>query len=298
MSIEDITSIMTEKVYKVKDTEVPTRTIHYWKNEKLLFEEHEKADKHLMMKFSLSEFFWIKVIQKCRDFGLSINQIKKVKSDIIDKVKSYDENLDNKHQEIIKSIRESLKGEPEQKIQKEITEALKYLKYVDFKIEEERNHFKEVLEAVLIHRKPCGILIYNDSEIETDIFIENGGVTNNDMLKKFLRTHLYISFDSIFVELGLSNIFKQRELLSNEEISSIEYIQSAIKHKKSKNVEIELKDSSIKSIKIALENPNGNKEVEEYKRQYGNNLNYRTSIYKGKHNLFDFYYKKNFPKNK
>lgn len=296
MNSIDIKLIMAERVYKVKETEVPTRTIHHWKNEGLLFEEHKKTEKNLMMKFSLSEYFWIKLIQKCRDFGLSINQIKKVKEDIIDKVKSYDEKLEEKHQEIIRGIRESFKGQSEEKIQKEISETLKYLKYVDLKVEEERNHFKEVLEAVLIHRKPCGILIYNDGEIQTDIYIESGGIANSDMMKKFLRTHLYVSFDSIFVELGLSKHFKQTELLSNEEISSIEYIQSAIKYERSKNIEIQLKDSSIKSIKTALENPKGNKEVEEYKRRFGDNLNYRTNIYKGKPNLFDFYYTKNFPK--
>lgn len=296
MNSTDIKSIMTERVYKVKETEVPTRTIHHWKNEGLLFQEHKKTEKNLMMRFSLSEYFWIKLVQKCRDFGLSINQIKKVKEDIIDKVKSYDEKLEEKHQEIIRGIRESLKGQSEEIIQKEISETLKYLKYVDLKVEEERNHFKEVLEAVLIHRKPCGILIYNDSEIQTDIYIESGGIANSDIMKKFLRTHLYVSFDSIFVELGLSSNFKQTELLSNEEISSIEYIRSAIKYKKSKNIEIQLKDSSIKSIRTALETPKGIKEVEEYKKRFSDNLNYKTNIYKGKPNLFDFYHTKNFPK--
>ncbi len=298
MSSIDIKSVMTDKVYKVKDLQVPTRTIHHWKNEELLFEEHKKTEKNLMMKFSLSEYFWIKVIQKCRDFGLSINQIKKIKKDIIDIVKSYDEKLEEKHQEIIRNIRESFKGQSEEKIQKEISDTLKYLKYIDLKVEEERNHFKEVLEAVLIHRKQCGILIYNDDIIQTDIYIESDGITKSDMAKKFLRDHLYISFDSIFVELGLSNHFKHTELLSNEEILSIEYIQSAIKYKKSKNIEIQLKDSSIKSIRTALETPKGIKEAEEYKIRFGDNLNYRTNMYKGKPNLYDFYYTKNFPKTK
>lgn len=298
MNSIDIKSIITEKVYKVKDIEVSTRTIHHWKKEGLLFEEQVKTEKNLMMKFSLSEYFWIKVIQKCRDFGLSINQIKKIKEDIVDKVKSYDEKLEEKHKEIIRGIKELSKGQSEEKIKKEISETLKYLKYVDLKVEEERNHFKEVLEAVLIHRKLCGILIYNDGEIQTDIYIESGGITNSDMIKKFLRTHLYISFDSIFVELGLSNHFKQTELLSTEEISSIEYIQTAIKYKKSTNIEIQLKNSSVKSIRTSLEKPKDVKETEEYKKQYGDNLNYRTNIYNGKHTLFDFYYTKNFPKTK
>jgi DNA-binding transcriptional MerR regulator len=294
MNSIDIKLIMAERVYKVKETEVPTRTIHHWKNEGLLFEEHKKNEKNLMMKFSLSEYFWIKVIHKCRDFGLSINQIKKVKEDIIDKVKSYDEKLEEKHQEIIRGIRESFKGQSEEKIQKEISETLKYLKYVDLKVEEERNHFKEVLEAVLIHRKPCGILIYNDGEIQTDIYIEGDGFANNNMMKKFLRTHLYISIDSIFVELGLSNHFKHTQLLSNEEISSIKYIQSALKYEKPKNTEIHNKDSSIKSIETAHGNPEAIKKAEEYKKQIDNDLNYNRNLHMEKPNLFDFHYTWNY----
>lgn len=295
MNSIDIKSLINERVYKVKEIEIPNRTIHHWKQEELLFEEQNKSEKNLMMKFSLSEYFWIRVIQKCRDFGLSISQIKKVKENIIDKVKSYDEKLEDKHQEIIRGIKESFKGQSEEKIQKEISEALKYLKYVDLEVEEERNHFKEVLEAVLIHRKPCGILIYNDGEIETDIYIESGSIAKGDMLKRFLRTHLYISFDSIFVEFGLSNYFKQTELLSDEEISSIEFIQTAIKHKMSKNIQIQLKGSSVKSVRTELEAPKSKKEVEKYKLRFGDNLIFKTNMYKGKQNLFDFHYTKNFP---
>ena len=181
----DISSIITQKHYKAKDLEVPPRTIHHWKNEGLLFDEHLNVEKNKMMKFSLSEYFWIRIIQKCRDFGMSINQIKDVKFNIISKVRSYDELLEKKHKEIIKNVRESLKDESEQNIQKEIANTLKYLKYVDLENEKERNHFQEVLEAVLFHRKPSGILIYNEGKIETDIYIENEEIVSQFTMKIF-----------------------------------------------------------------------------------------------------------------
>ena len=290
----DISSIITQKHYKAKDLEVPPRTIHHWKNEGLLFEEHLNVEKNKMMKFSLSEYFWIRIIQKCRDFGMSINQIKDVKFNIISKVRSYDDLLEEKHKEIIKNVRESLKDESEQNIQKEIANTLKYLKYVELENEKERNHFQEVLEAVLFHRKPSGILIYNEGKIETDIYIENEEIVSQCTMKKFTKNHFYISFDSIFVELGLSDHFKQSELLSNDEISSIEYIREVIKSEESKSLNINLKNSSIKSIITELNKPKGRKEIEEYKRRFGNNLNYKTNMYNGKTNLFDFHYTRNF----
>ena len=66
----DISSIITQKLYKAKDLEVSPRTIYHWKNEGLLFEEHLNVEKNKMMKFSLSEYFWIRVIQNCRDYGM------------------------------------------------------------------------------------------------------------------------------------------------------------------------------------------------------------------------------------
>ena len=291
MAVHNLLSVIQEKVYKAKDLGVASRTIYHWKTEGLLFNSHNDIEKNMMTRFSLSEYFWIRVIQNCRDYGMSI---KDVKFNIISKVRSYDEVLEEKHKEIIKNVRESLKEESEQNIQKEIANTLKYLKYVNLENERERNHFQEVLGAVLFHRKPSGILIYNEGKIETDIYIENEEIVSQLTMKKFTKNHLYISFDSIFVELGLSDHFKQSELLSNDEISSIEYIREVIKSEESKSLNINLKNSSIKSIITELNKPKGRKEIEEYKRRFGNNLNYKTNMYDGKPNLFDFHYTRSF----
>ncbi|MBN97349.1 MAG: hypothetical protein CMC56_05510 [Flavobacteriaceae bacterium] len=113
-------------------------------------------------------------------------------------------------------------------------------------------------------------------------------------MKKFTKNHLYISFDSIFVELGLSDHFKQSELLSEDEISSIQYIREVIKSDESKSLNIELKESSIKFIRTKLNTPKGQKEIEEYKKRFGNDLNYKTNMFNGKINLFDFHYTRSF----
>ena len=82
-----------------------------------------------------------------------------------------------------------------------------------------------------------------------------------------------------------------------EGIESVDDIlREVIKSDESKSLDINLKNSSIKSIRIKLNEPKGRKEIEEYKRRFGNNLNYKTNMYDGKTNLFDFHYTRSFDK--
>lgn len=288
MNEYDLMPIIQEKVYKAKDLNVISRIIFRWKTEGLLFDSHNDDEKNKMMLFSLSEYFWIRVIQKCRDFDMSLHQIKIVKSKIIDKVRSFDVeiNLEKKYKPLIKGVIEMYKGKSEEFIQGKIDSTIKYFNHVEDKT---RTDFDEVLFAVLYNRKPSGILIFNnDGEINTDIYIESDDDSKN--IRRFYNSHLYISFDEIFVELGLSDHFKQKELLSDDEKKSIKIILGAIRSNDTTKIEINKKNNTLKAIKMGLKDPKSNKEMEEYKKMLGSNLDYKTKMFKGKLNLFDFHY--------
>ena len=45
---------------------------------------------------------------------------------------------------------------------------------------------------------------------------------------------------------------------------------------------------------MGLKDPKSNEETENYKKRLGSNLEFKTKIFKGKHNLFDFHYTRNF----
>jgi DNA-binding transcriptional MerR regulator len=292
----EVMSLIQEKDYKAKDLGVSSRTIFNWKEKKLLFDIHDDKEKNTMLKFNLAEYFWIKVIQQCREYGMSLEEIKVIKTQIIDIVRSYDIEikLEEKYKLMIKDVRDSHKGKSKKFIQEQVGNILKYLGVVEQEVENKRSHFQEVLNAVILNRKPSGLLIFkNGKEIGIDIYIESNKI---DCKSKFLfyRSHLYISFDKIFVELGLSDHFKQKQLLTDEEVNSINIITQAIKSKRTDAVLIEKKVDKLKSIKIKLKLPKNNKEVEEYKMKLGKNLDYKTQMFNGKMNLFDFYFTINF----
>ena len=288
----DINSIITQKLYKAKDLEVSPRTIHHWKNEGLLFEEHLNVEKNKMMKFSLSEYFWIRVIQNCRDYGMSLNQIKNLKAKIIDKVRSFDVeiNLEKKYKPLIKGVREMYKAKSEEFIKEKIDSTIKYLNYVEDK---GRNDFEEVLFAVLYNRKPSGILIFNnEGEINTEIYIESDDGNKN--IRRFYNSHLYISFDEIFVKLGLSDHFKQKKILSDDEEESIKIIRNAMSNNEVTKIEINKKNNTLKNLRLGLKYTKDNKKIENYKKKLGSDLEYKTHMHKGTLNLFDFHFKINF----
>jgi DNA-binding transcriptional MerR regulator len=288
----DINSIITQKLYKAKDLEVSPRTIYHWKNEGLLFEEHLNVEKNKMMKFSLSEYFWIRVIQNCRDYGMSLNQIKNLKAKIIDKVRSFDVeiNLEKKYKPLIKGVSEMYKGKSEEFIKEKIDSTIKYLNYVEDK---GRNDFEEVLFAVLYNRKPSGILIFNnEGEINTEIYIESDDGNKN--IRRFYNSHLYISFDEIFVKLGLSDHFKQKKILSDDEEESIKIIRNAMSNNEVTKIEINKKNNTLKNLRLGLKYTKDNKKIENYKKKLGSDLVYKTHMHNGTLNLFDFHFKINF----
>jgi len=290
MDVHNLLPIIQEEVYSAKHLGVTSRTIFHWKTQGLLFNSHNDIEKNMMMRFSLSEYFWIRVIQNCRDYGMSLNQIKNVKAKIIDKVRSFD-NLEEKYKPLIKGVREMYKGKSEEFIRGKIDSTIKYFNYVEDK---GRNDFEEVLFAVLYNRKPSGILIFNDEgEINTDIYIESDDSNKN--IRRFYKSHLYISFDEIFVKLGLSDHFKQKKILSDDEEKSIKIIRNAMSNDEVIKIEVNKKNNTLKNLRLGLKYTKDNKKIENYKKKLGSDLQYKTHMCKGKkHNLFDFHFKINF----
>ena len=73
---------ITKKKYKLSDIGISTRVVSHWRKSNLLFEEEEKSSKNTMARFTLSEIFWLKTIEKLRKFGVSIATILPLKSSI------------------------------------------------------------------------------------------------------------------------------------------------------------------------------------------------------------------------
>lgn len=70
---------LNEKKYTVKDSDVSYRSINHWSSKNIIQEDREKAG---WRKFSLLDLIWLKALQKLRDFGFSIEQLKNLSDNV------------------------------------------------------------------------------------------------------------------------------------------------------------------------------------------------------------------------
>jgi DNA-binding transcriptional MerR regulator len=73
---------LNDKLYTVKDSDVSYRVINHWSSKDIIQENREKSG---WRKFSVLDLIWLKTLQKLRDFGLSIEQLKNL-SDTVYKI--------------------------------------------------------------------------------------------------------------------------------------------------------------------------------------------------------------------
>lgn len=77
-----IRDFMTDRRYSVADTNATYRTINHW-DESGLIPEGAKQDGSSWRKFTIVELAWLEAVSRMREFGLSIETIKKVKDNVI-----------------------------------------------------------------------------------------------------------------------------------------------------------------------------------------------------------------------
>ena len=85
LKCDDVHLVFNEiikKKYKLSDIGISTRVVSHWRTSNLLFEEEEKSSKNTMARFTLSEIFWLKTIEKLRKFGVSFATILSLKQSI------------------------------------------------------------------------------------------------------------------------------------------------------------------------------------------------------------------------
>ena len=75
------------KRYRVADTDISYRTINHWEEMGLLFNEKDREEG--WRKFNIVELVWLQIIRELRDYGMSIDAIKKVKEAVTFPDKKY-----------------------------------------------------------------------------------------------------------------------------------------------------------------------------------------------------------------
>lgn len=75
-------NLVNERKYTVKDTGVAYRVINNWNEKDILLSSFRDIENG-WRKFNFTEIVWLEVVKKLRDFGLSLEFIKKVKDNIV-----------------------------------------------------------------------------------------------------------------------------------------------------------------------------------------------------------------------
>ena len=76
------------KKFAVKSTDLTYRIINTWTNFGLLNDNRKRYEQG-WRKFSIIDLFWIKIIEKVRNFGFSLEKIKQIKNYLFSKIKLY-----------------------------------------------------------------------------------------------------------------------------------------------------------------------------------------------------------------
>jgi len=285
---EYVSTLLKQKIYDVKDTGETARNIHHWKKEGLLLNNDilDIASKNKKLLLNLTEFFWIKTIQQCRLYGLSIQDIKKVKKDVEQfvQINYTEENKKIALKVVTQKINEDFPDESEDFKRGVITEITKRSEREN----KPNSGIESIVEAILRNRRQSGLFIVKDSVgISTVVYIKVDGITDAIPELLMTTTHFYISFDEIFFNLGIDNHFKHSGILTEEERRTIIEYSEFLNSNAVKSV-TSINKKGVTETKVELRHINDPKEIENYKVKYGDDFTWRSKSHNGKTNFFDF----------
>ena len=244
LKCDDVHLVFNEiikKKYKLSDIGISTRVVSHWRKSNLLFEEEEKSSKNTMARFTLSEIFWLKTIEKLRKFGVSIATILSLKQSI------KKENAFNEVENNLEELSEMLKKQHPK--EREIIEG--YISRI------QKRGFKSIFEDInsissfdipllyaLLTRSSTGLLITDEEEVI--LWMEN----LQEFIPRFRQyvngTHIYISFNKLLAELGLNQELKNENIYTEQE----QEIINQIREEKVVSVKVILKQQKPKSTQV------------------------------------------------
>lgn len=290
--LQDVDRLIEQRVYAVADTGETARNIHHWKKEGLLLnnDNYSSETKNKKLLFNLTEYFWIKTIQQCRQYGLSIKHIKKVKHDVEQYLNfSFTGEVEKVALEVVaKKINEDFADKSDEFK----SGALKWAKAEAKEKKIDRSGIETIVRTIISSGSQSGLVIFIDSGVVTTmVYIEVDGITNFIPETLMTTSHFYISFNDIFDELGLSDHFKPPEILTQKKRNVIKLHTDFMNSHDVKSVtSVNLKDSV--ETKVEFKHIEDSEKIERFKMKYGDGFSWRNRSHKGKSNFFEFKYNK------
>ncbi len=67
------------RIYTISDTNLSSRQINYWEEQKILLFKHRQ---HYAHKFSFKELLWLRLVSKLREFSIGFDTIRQIKEEL------------------------------------------------------------------------------------------------------------------------------------------------------------------------------------------------------------------------
>jgi hypothetical protein len=213
---------MREKKFTLKDFNFSPRVANHWIEKGLIANDHQAGKK---IKLSLSEAFWLKLVDQLRSFNVSLESIKRIKSDFFDRNYNVFEGLTK--QQITEQLMQLKLVNPQN---------LKFFDLDQYLLELSKiqlNDFELMIQSILIERIPFFLIFDTKSNF---ILLKEGQFSNESEAFQIeyeqitRRSHIRISMNNVleeFVEsFGPLNSFERVPILTKQESEVVQLMRT------------------------------------------------------------------------
>jgi hypothetical protein len=213
---------MREKKFTLKDFNFSPRVANHWIEKGLIANDHQAGKK---IKLSLSEAFWLKLVDQLRSFNVSLESIKRIKSDFFDRSHNVFEGFTK--QQITEQLMQLKLVNPQNLTFFDLDQYLLELSKIQL------NDFELMIQSILIERIPFFLIFDTKSNF---ILLKEGQFSNESEVFQMeyeqitRRSHIRISMNNVleeFVEsLGPLNSFERVPILTKQESELVQLMRT------------------------------------------------------------------------
>lgn len=210
---QDILQYIREPKYRRADVDIEARILHHWDKQGVLLEKNKTG---AWFNFSLVEAFWLKIVEKMRDYNLRLELIRNIKNGFLQCVFDLDEtDVKTQIKQLILNI--DNKEDPQ-----EIDNFLKSLDVNALLNKDQFTLLESIVVQLILSRKNFRLLLNIDGEF----FIEDNDNPElnfgDEEYHRFIdKTHLNISLNETMSDLvsdiGVEQSTQRVNILSKEE---------------------------------------------------------------------------------
>lgn len=213
---------MREKKFTLKDFNFSPRVANHWIEKGLIANDHQAGKK---IKLSLSEAFWLKLVDQLRSFNVSLESIKRIKSEFFDRSYNVFEGLTK--QQITEQLMQLKLVNPQNLTFFDLDQYLLELSKIQL------NDFELMIQSILIERIPFFLIFDTKSNF---ILLKEGQFSNESEAFQMeyeqitRRSHIRISMNNVleeFVEsFGPLNSFERVPILTKQESEVVQLMRT------------------------------------------------------------------------